>query len=274
MGTPAASLRRGGLRRRINTGTVLGLVLLSSLWATAAAGNARIAIIIDDIGYHLGTGRRAAAFPARLTLAVLPHSPNGATLARLGHSRGKEIMLHAPMSSIRDLPLDRGALTEHMDREAFNATLAANLAAVPHISGVNNHMGSRLTQQAEPMHWLMQTLKQHRLFFVDSRTSAASLAFETARAHQLPSLRRDVFLDNQRDAGHISAQFDRLVSLARSNGSALGIGHPYPETLDVLSRALADLDRLGVELVPVSALLPPSRSHYRAPPAPKIRHYR
>lgn len=235
----------------------VGVALCSPL---TAAQNARIAIIIDDIGYRLNTGLRAARFPGPLTLSILPHTPNGYRLAQIAHSEGKEIMLHAPMSSMRDLPLDAGALTEQMSETAFAATLAQNLSAVPHVSGVNNHMGSRLTQQREPMNWLMAALKQHRLYFVDSRTSADSLAFEVARSHHLPSLRRDVFLDHQREEAHISAQFLRLISLAKANGHALAIGHPYPETLDVLYRGLADLEASGIDLVPVSALLKPAAS--------------
>ncbi|WP_179957843.1 divergent polysaccharide deacetylase family protein [Exilibacterium tricleocarpae] len=252
----------------------LGIAFAALLSTSCPATAARIAIIIDDIGYHLGTGLRAARFPAQLTLAVLPHSPNGASLAQEGHSHGKEIMLHAPMSSLQDLPLDTGALTDQMDRSTFTATLAANLAAVPYISGVNNHMGSRLTQATEPMDWLMLTLKQRRLYFVDSRTSAASRAFDIARDHRLPSLQRDVFLDNQRDITYISAQFARLITIAKANGQALAIGHPYTETLDVLARELVSLQQHGVELVPVSALLAPPRPTRNEAPVIKIRHYR
>ena len=215
----------------------------------------QIAVIIDDMGYQLQNGLRAIALPGALTLSILPHSPNGWVLARIGHKIGKEIMLHAPMSNIRGLPLDQGGLTEEMNHTDFINTLNNNLNAIPHISGVNNHMGSSLTQKPQPMQWLMTTLKQRGLYFIDSRTSAESLAWETALTHQLPSLKRDVFLDNDRDPEKISTQFLLLLRLAKKNGYALAIGHPYTETLNVLEKNLKLLQENGIKLVSVSQLL-------------------
>ncbi len=215
----------------------------------------RIAIIIDDIGYSLKNGLRAARLPANLTLAVLPHTPNGIALAKLGHKSGKEIMLHTPMANTRGLPLDKGALTDAMDQDTFLTTLRGNLSSIPHISGVNNHMGSQLTQNPQAMHWLMTELKQQGLFFIDSRTSADSLALATAIDSQLPSGERDVFLDHERNSEQIARQFDYLIRLAKREGQALAIGHPYPETLALLEQRIPLLEDENIKLVPASSLL-------------------
>ncbi|MYM63611.1 divergent polysaccharide deacetylase family protein [Pseudomaricurvus sp. HS19] len=265
-------------RRRytLPTWSVLAAVLLLGIaaGATANAGSSvaatpalspsrhpspaspvKIAIIIDDIGYSLRRGGAMARLPGPVTLAILPHTRRGPLLAELGYRRGKEIMLHAPMSTLAGKVLDKGALTEGMSREKFQRTITDNLAAIPHVSGINNHMGSQLTQLQQPMQWLMTELADTGLYFVDSRTSAASLALQTAQAMQIRSGKRDVFLDNERDEAAIETQLETLIQVAREQGSAIGIGHPYPETHAVLKRYLPRLQALGVELVPVSELL-------------------
>ncbi len=226
----------------------------------------QVAIIIDDIGYHLQFGLEAARLPGPLTLAVLPHSPNGVALAELGHEQGKEIILHNPMSTIAPRQLDPGGLTEAMVQQEFEAVLKDNLASIPHISGLNNHMGSRLTQQTQPMQWLMQTLARENLFFIDSRTSAQSVALAIARQAQIPSRKRDIFLDNERTPAAIARQFEQLIHIAMTEGSAIGIGHPYPETLAFLLQVMPQATQLGIELVPVSQLLPTYTASLEKPP--------
>lgn len=221
----------------------------------AAPPAGRIAIIIDDVGYSFRLGLQAVELPGAVTLSVLPHTPAGATLAQLGHRHGKEIMLHAPMTNLQRLPLDAGGLTDDMREHTFNTTLADGLRSIPHVRGVNNHMGSYLTQLETPMQWLMQQLASEGLFFIDSRTSAASVAHRVALQHQVPSRKRDVFLDNERDHSAIARQFAQLLTIARERGNALAIGHPYPETLRFLSRALPRLPEQGIELISASELL-------------------
>ena len=135
-------------------------------------------------------------------------------------------------------------------------TLAYDLQTVPHAVGVSNHMGSLLTQQREPMRLLMKAIADRGdLFFVDSRTTADSAAGNIAQELSLPHLVRNIFLDNVREVEAINRQFDKLVAIARDHGSALAIGHPYPETLEVLEHRLPDLASSGIELVPLSKLL-------------------
>ncbi|WP_053094207.1 divergent polysaccharide deacetylase family protein [Cellvibrio sp. pealriver] len=216
----------------------------------------RLAIIIDDIGYNLTLGRRTADLPGNFTLAVLPFTPHGAELAKRAHKRGKEIMLHAPMSNHHDYPLGRGGLTGTMKRAEFLAVLRQNLASVPYIRGVNNHMGSRLTEQAEPMRWLMDELQQRHLYFVDSRTSAKTQALAMAERIRLPSRKRDVFLDDERSSGAIRQQLINALQRARQQGSAIAIGHPYPETLALLEQISPLLEQYQVQLVAASQLMP------------------
>lgn len=215
----------------------------------------KIAIIIDDLGYSLKHGIATARLPGALTLAVLPHSPNGVAVAELGHQQGKLIILHAPMSNLQKLPLDAGGLTEHMSEQEFADTLYRGLDSIPHIQGLNNHMGSHLTQLDQPMQWLMQTLARESIFFIDSRTSPESIAWETAQSHQVPSRKRDVFLDNNRNLHAIGEQFDQLLRIAKRRGNAIAIGHPYPETIQYLAEVIPSLPELGVELVPVNQLV-------------------
>lgn len=223
-------------------------------------GTVRVAIIIDDVGYNLTSGRQLAELPAALTLAVLPHSPHGVELAELAHQRGKEIMLHVPMSTEVPRQLDVGGLTGEMNQQEFERTLDGNLASIPHVRGLNNHMGSRLTRQPQPMQWLMNVLAEEQLFFIDSRTTAASVALQTAEDFQVPTRKRDVFLDNSRALADMQHEFDRLILLAQRQGSAIAIGHPYPETVTFLRQALPQLAARGIELVPVSQLLPRTAS--------------
>ena len=133
---------------------------------------------------------------------------------------------------------------------------------MPHVAGLNNHMGSLLTGDPSAMRWLMDDLVCHdRLYFIDSRTDVRTLAASFAREAGLRHAERDVFLDHAQDEAEITVQFRRLLALARRNGSAIGIGHPYPETLAVLARELPLLESEGIELVPASRLVQQERSH-------------
>lgn len=224
--------------------------------ALARPGPALISIIIDDLGNDHGRGLRALGLPQPLTYSILPHTPHAARLAHLAHTLGKEVLLHLPMASEDGRALGPGGLTPAMTEAELVRTVDAGLSAVPYASGISNHMGSLLTRRQQSMHRLMRAISdRHRLFFVDSRTTALSVAYQTARAHRIPAIQRDVFLDHERDSVSILEQLHRLTDLARRNGSALGIAHPYPETLEVLRAALPALPARGIELVPVSRLM-------------------
>ncbi len=215
----------------------------------------RIAIIIDDLGYNAVDDRAIVDLPGAVTCAFLPAAPYSRILAEEAHRQGKEVMLHLPMDSIDDRPLGHAGLTVGMSRRQFVSALRRDLQAIPHISGVNNHMGSLLTQLPDNMVWLMNELRRWPLFFIDSRTTSDTVAQQFAESMGVPVQRRDVFLDNIPTLAAIDRQFEKLLLLARRRGQAVAIGHPYPQTLALLQSRLARLAEEGVELVSVSHLL-------------------
>ncbi|WP_426414999.1 divergent polysaccharide deacetylase family protein [Aestuariirhabdus sp. LZHN29] len=225
----------------------------------------QLVIIIDDIGNNRAQGERSAHLPGPLSLAVLPFTPHSTHLATLGHKTGKEIMLHVPMENHQHLPLGPGALTLSMDRAGFTEQLLASINSVPHVRGVNNHMGSLMTEQTQQMEWTMAVLQTRGLFFVDSRTSADTVGASTAQARGVPHLSRQVFLDHDRDPEAIAAAFNKGIRIARQTGIAILIGHPYPETLDLLERRLPLLEAEGIVLVSAGQLLGQQSIAHKSP---------
>jgi uncharacterized protein len=223
----------------------------------ADATTPAISIIIDDMGYRLHDGLRALTLPGPVAYSVLPHSPDGASLADAAAAAGKDVLLHLPMQAREDNQLlGPGAIMADMSREQVETTVRADFAAVPHAIGVNNHMGSLLTAEAKPMQWVMEAIKSEgQILFVDSRTTGRTVAARTAVQFDIPTLGRDVFLDDEENRQYIRGQLFRLIEKARRDGYALAIGHPKPETLDVLSETLPDLERYGVRLVSLRELL-------------------
>lgn len=234
---------------------LLSWLLASLLWSGLALADERpvIALIIDDLGDRLLDGQRAVELPGAVTYAVLPHTPFAERLARLAHQHGKEVMLHQPMQALNGKAMGPGGLALEMDRQQVRQVLRENLAAVPHVRGVNNHMGSLLTRHPGHMAWVMEVLDEAGgLYFVDSTTTPASVAQRVAYEHNLANARRNIFLDHEQDRGAILQQFVRLLEQAHTVGASLAIGHPYPETLEVLEALLPYLDEFGVRLLPVS----------------------
>ena len=249
------------------------LLLLGSGTAVSQGPPPTIAIIIDDLGLNKEAGERLLAMEQPLTLAFLPHRPYTRGQARTAADSGKQVMLHAPMANQARIGLGPGGLATDMSRQEVQSTLRNALASVPGATGVNNHMGSLLTQVAEPMNWVMDELAGRNLLFIDSRTTAQTVAKTTALSKDIPAMSRDVFLDNERDAASIHRQFRQLLKKARENGTAIGIGHPYKETLDYLEAVLPRLDRHGYAIATVNTVW--SMRHDNRPlfpdlPAPRL----
>lgn len=247
----------------------VGAILAGLVLAPAAAGGGalgEIAIIIDDLGHQRAAGLRAAQLPGPVALAFLPGTPHAAAQAAHADRLGKEVLLHLPLepsaSSARAHPT---AIRVGAGRDELRAAFAAALASVPHARGVNNHQGSLLTGLREPMGWLMEEMRARpELYFVDSRTSGASVAFRMARQYGVPATERNVFLDDERGEGAVRAQFRRLIDRALRDERALAIGHPYPETLRLLEEQLPKLAQYGVRLVSPSELIA-RQGGYRGP---------
>ena len=217
-----------------------------------------IALIIDDLGNQQHLGMRAVMLPGPVACAFLPYGPFTNALARQAHGYHKEVMLHLPMQAVdhENRRVEKGTLTLEMTEQQFMEATVREIAAVPYVTGLNNHKGSLLTRHPGTMAWLMQAINKHgNLFFVDSRTTKETVARQLAVEYGVPNSSRNVFLDNDPNPEAVRAQFRKLVAIAKRDGTALGIGHPLPGTLNVLQEELQNLHRQGVQLLPVSRLI-------------------
>lgn len=230
------------------------------------ANISRLVIIIDDVGNNKQYGQQTVELPGRITLAFLPHTPFAKRLAKQAYAQGKEVMLHQPMANESQAALGPGALTAELSESEFKKILNYNIASIPHLSGLNNHMGSALTTQQQAMNWTMQVSKQHQLYFVDSLTNANSVAQQTAQQYQIKNLKRHVFLDHEKSQEFIDGQFKQAIKIAKQYGVAVLIGHPYPETLSYLQQALTELTATDsvqqVQLATPSDILYPTVSQH------------
>lgn len=214
-------------------------------------------IIMDDLGRSVQTAEVLASLPELVTFAVLPDEPHAAEVAEIAHAAGHEVLLHVPMEP-QGYPAvnpGAGALFVAQDDGEIRRRFDLLLAKVPHVVGSNNHMGSRFTEDARALSPVMESAKEKGLFFIDSRTTGKSRVAEVAKRFGVPTMNRDVFLDNVADVEAITREIDRLVNKARRQGSAIGICHPYPETLEALRRELPEIRGRGVAVVPVAVLL-------------------
>ena len=216
----------------------------------------KIAIVIDDIGYKR-SDIKLLQMDAALTYAVLPHTPLGPDYAQLAAVKQRDVIIHLPMqASSNNRLLGPGALLTDMDKDQYQQTLLSALESIPYAIGVNNHMGSLLTQKEQPMAWTMELLRQHNMFFLDSKTTNQSKVEQVASEWGVSALNRNIFLDHYKDPSFIRKQLKRTIRIAQKYGTAIAIGHPYNETYEVLKEQLPMLKKHGVELVPLSSLLP------------------
>jgi polysaccharide deacetylase 2 family uncharacterized protein YibQ len=223
--------------------------------ARAASHPPRLAIVIDDLGNDRAQADALFRLPYPLTLSVLPHLSNSGEIAEEAHRRGYQVLLHLPIASAggeSDEPIE---LQPGMDSSAVRRTVRAMLETVPYAVGVNNHEGSRGTSDPTLMSELMPLLRERKLFFVDSRTTAATVAETAAHNAGIPATSRNVFLDDEQSLVAIRKQIALALRDAREKGSALAIGHPHPETLQVLAEMLPEIERQGVTLVFASDLV-------------------
>lgn len=215
----------------------------------------RVALVIDDLGTSVEELHPLAGLGVPVTYSVLPYGDQTPEVVAELRKRGEEFLLHLPMEPKNGENPGPGALLGGMsDAEIEDKTLAA-LRAVPGAVGVNNHMGSKLSEEEGPMKAVLRVLAGRGLFFLDSRTSAQTVGYKVARELGVPAAERQVFLDGDPAPRAIEGQFQRLLALARAHGSAIAIGHPHPETLAALEREVPKARAEGYEFVPVSYLL-------------------
>jgi polysaccharide deacetylase 2 family uncharacterized protein YibQ len=235
------------------TSLLLLSVVLSAL-ILSQAHSAQLVIIIDDIGNNYEQGNAMVELEGSLTLAFLPHTPYAKRLANKAYLQHKEIILHAPMENIIKAALGPGGLTQELTETELKRTLKKAIASIPHIQGINNHMGSALTQNKQSMKWVMETLEDEQLYFVDSLTSAKSIAYKLAQQQGLPSLKRHVFLDNNKSLISLNKQWQQALRISKKHGSAVLIAHPYTESHDFLAQKIPELSDQNIQLVPASQL--------------------
>ncbi len=225
-------------------------------WIDAGRPAPRVAIIIDDVGYLERPALELARMGLPLTFAILPFQRYSRSLTDRLHASGYEVILHLPMEPV-GYPLNdagEGTIGSEMEAGEITRTLEEALREVPHAVGVSNHMGSRATADPALMETILELVQRRGLYFLDSRTTARTVAFQIARKMGVPALQRSIFLDGRRDESYIENQFRNLLREARVKGSAVAIGHPYPATIAVLKRSAALLRKEGVRLVPASEL--------------------
>ena len=214
------------------------------------------ALIIDDIGDLRQSGIRAINLSANITVSILPHTPFGTELAKLAHKQGREVMLHMPMEAQKKINPGPGAIYLDMDENHIRQAMRAALADIPHARGVNNHMGSLITRHPGHMQWIMEELQViGDLYFIDSRTTARTVAQDLAEEQGVKNSARTIFIDPQRDRKIIEQQIKKFIAAAQKEDGVIAIGHPYPETLDLLEYYLPRIEAKGIKLVPPSTFV-------------------
>jgi len=250
------TLTRNGVRTH---SIALITPLAAQLPARPADRAPELAIIVDDLGHDRTAADSLLALPFPITVSVLPNLPLSSQVAEEAYHRGEQVLLHLPMESQSEG--SQGASPEAAElRVGMNASQVASavdrmLETVPHAAGVNNHQGSRATADPALMQTLMPLLRERRLFFIDSRTTAQTVAYDAAETSGVPAASRKVFLDDTATRDAVLAQLDLAARDAMRDGSAIAIGHPHPATIAALSEGVPRLEARGIRLVFASDLV-------------------
>ena len=229
---------------------------LATTAAKNAAGTARLAILLDDLGSDRAAADAIFALHAPITISVLPYHANSQAIAAAAHQHGCEVMLHLPMQSVGNESPEQQELKPGLSGDEVRTLLEKMLDAVPQADGVNNHQGSQATADALLMSELMRVLKDDGVFYVDSRTTAQTVAYDTARREGVKTAFRNVpFLDDRQDKNAVKKQLRIAIQGAKQKGEAIAIGHPHAATLEALREMLPQARTAGVQLVFVSELV-------------------
>ncbi len=216
---------------------------------------ARMAIVIDDMGADFKGSERAVLLPPTVTLAFLPYAARTRERAREARERGHEILLHMPMEPLGRENPGKGALIVGLPMDELRERLDEALASFTGFDGVNNHMGSKFTAYEDGMAMVAESLKERQLFFLDSRTSPQTVAQKVARQRGVPAIARDVFLDDDPSYEAVLRQLDEAARIARRKGYAVAIGHPHMATIEAIHAWMASASEKGIEVVPLRELV-------------------
>ena len=217
---------------------------------------AKIAIIIDDIGYQIEIAEQIMSLNYPVAISVLPFLPHSQFVAQMAKEKGLTVLLHLPMEPHNaNTDPGKGAIFTTMNEHEIKAKIMANLKDIPYVDGVNNHMGSKATEDEFIMRTVLHELKERNLFFIDSMTSPHSIGYQLSKEMGLKTAQRTVFLDNEQNIDYIRDQVIVLKNTALKYGSAIAIGHPYCNTIDVLKELESIVEPESVEIVPLKELL-------------------
>lgn len=224
--------------------------------AAKPAGQGRLAVIIDDFGYSAEPIAAFASLPRPVTFAVIPYRPYSNEAASRALAAGQQVMLHLPMEPQSAAEQSESStITVAMSDQEIRDMATKAIQSVPGLVGVNNHQGSRATADRRVMRTVLGVIKANNLFFVDSHTSAQSVAYDQARQMGIRTGINEVFLDNRNDVDYIKGQLRAAVRLAIQDGSAIAIGHARPATAIALREMIGEIEAAGVKLVFVSQLV-------------------
>lgn len=238
-------------------GSLFGSNIFSKAFAYKKSSSPRIALIIDDIGFSRSRLDMFLDLEIPMTFAILPRLQRSTVSAEKIHLQGYEIILHQPMEP-HDPNVDPGpgALYVGDKHQKILKIIEENISDFPYITGVNNHMGSKFTACSKEMNEVLAVIKQKGLFFIDSLTTNRSKAYQTAQKLHMPTAYRNIFLDNNPQEPVILSQLKRLKTHALRYGHAIGIGHPYPETVKAIRLFKESIAGSHISMVHVSDLIP------------------
>jgi polysaccharide deacetylase 2 family uncharacterized protein YibQ len=217
----------------------------------------KIAIVIDDVGLDVKGTDRAIDLPEYVTLSFLPYAPRLRELAKDARDEGHELLLHMPMEPVGHNNPGPSALLTDLPPDEIRQRFENALASFVGFDGVNNHMGSKFTAYKPGMEIVIDELQQRHLFFLDSRTTAESVGESVAKNRHLPTIGRDIFLDDDVSSNAVKQQLLETEKTAKRKGSAVAIGHPHAATLEALEKWLPDAEKRGFTFVPLRTLVAP-----------------
>lgn len=220
-----------------------------------AAAQGTIAIVIDDVGYNKLNLPAIEHIRYPLTFSVLPNLPYSSEMSKQLNSLGFELMVHLPMEPKENRNLEQGTILLGQDDAQINGLIGASFQSVPFAKGVSNHMGSRATEDPELMRTVLGEFRKRRLFFLDSVVTSMSVCTQTASEVDIPSARRDIFLDNRQDKDYIREQLRKTEEIAMKKGQAIAIGHDRKTTIEVLGEEMPAMAKKGFVFVFISDIV-------------------
>ncbi|HHF3546301.1 TPA: divergent polysaccharide deacetylase family protein [Haemophilus influenzae] len=242
------------------------IVFSTALYTSFSFAQSKLAIVIDDVGYHSKEDAAIFAMPREISVAIIPAAPYARARNQEAKSQGRDILIHMPMQPVSAVKIEDGGLHLGMSAAQVNDCVNTAKNIVRDAIGMNNHMGSAATADPQLMTYLMTALQEKHLFFLDSRTIGKSVAGKIAKEQGVRSLDRHIFLDDSNEFADVQRQFKAAIHYARKHGSAIAIGHPRANTIAVLQAGLNNLPE-DIQLVGMGNLW---RNEKVIPPKPFI----